>query len=344
MNIISIDGSSGGGQLLRSSLSLSLITGQAFHMTNIRGARKPKPGLMRQHLTCVQAAAQIGQAQTEGATLGSQELRFLPGKISAGDYHFAIGTGGSTTLVLQTLLPALLYADGKSTVRIEGGTHNPMAPPMDFIMRCYLPMLHRMGVKATTQLERHGYMLAGGGSIFSEIHPIKKWKKLNATERGELKQSSGTLLYAHLSCDVADRARHSAAKVFDWDDERIQLQNTPDTAGPGGILMLSADFEHITEISSAVAQLGRTSESVGASAAKGLRNFLNASCGVGLHLADQLLLHMALAGGGRMTTLTLSKHLLTNMALIPKFLPVSFRSEDLGGGSILVEAVASKST
>src|SRR5687768_1959022 len=132
--MIELDGSAGegGGQILRSALALSMITGQAFRITRIR-ANRPKPGLMRQHLVAVQAAARICGATVSHAELGSTELSFVPGPIVAGDYEFAIGTAGSCTLVLQTLALALLHAAAPSTVRISGGTHNAMAPPVEFL-------------------------------------------------------------------------------------------------------------------------------------------------------------------------------------------------------------------
>lgn len=334
MNFISINGASGGGQLLRTSLTLSLITGQPFHMINIRGARKPKPGLMRQHLTCVRSAAEISDAEVTGAELGSQELRFQPGKIKAGDYHYSIGTGGSTTLILQTLLPALLYAQAESTLRIEGGTHNPQAPPFDFIERCFMPQLQRLGVKAQVQLERHGFMQAGGGVLTASIRPLKKWKKLDLNQRGEAKGTFGIILHAHLPPDIATREQYSAAHVMEWDAENIEIKHATDSSGPGSILMLGTEYEHVTEISSAVAQMGRSAESVGSSAAKVMRGYLGSAAVAGVHLADQLLLPMALAGGGSLTTLTLTKHIQTSMELIPQFLPVKFQVTEVAGGGI----------
>ena len=144
--MIEIDGSEGegGGQMLRSALSLSMCTDQAFRLKNIR-AKREKPGLMRQHLTALQAAAAVCDAKITGAEVGSGEITFRPGPTRGGDYQFAIGTAGSTTLVLQTVLPALLTASIPSTVRITGGTHNKACPPVDFLQRTYLPLVERMG-------------------------------------------------------------------------------------------------------------------------------------------------------------------------------------------------------
>src|ERR1700722_12158456 len=143
---IQLDGSigEGGGQILRTALGLSMVTGQPFRIENIRAGRE-KPGLLRQHLTAVNAAAAISAATVDGAAIGSRNLSFIPGKVKPGEYVFSIGTAGSTTLVLQTVLPALLTADASSTITLEGGTHNPHAPPIDFLERAFLPLINRIG-------------------------------------------------------------------------------------------------------------------------------------------------------------------------------------------------------
>ena len=321
--MITLEGSDGGGQLLRTALALSLITGKAFRMTRIRGAR-PKPGLMRQHLTCVLAAQEVGDASVDGAAIGSQEIVFTPGKIRSGDFQFAIGTGGSTTLVLQTLLPALLHAAEPSTVRIEGGTHNPMAPPFEFIDQCFLPVLHTMGVKAKVTCERIGFMQVGGGSIFAEFQPLKKWKKLALLERGALVEHFGCVMSAHLPTGIEEREIRAASKTLDWEPDLIKRMPANLSKGPGNILMLGARFENVLELSSSVAQMGRSAENVAESAARGLKNYLSNEAAVGVNLADQLLLPMALSGGGKFTTFALSNHTKTSMELIPKFVDVHF--------------------
>jgi RNA 3'-terminal phosphate cyclase (ATP) len=329
--ILQIAGDAGGGQLLRSSLSLALVTGQTFRMTNIRGKR-PKPGLMRQHLTCVKAAAEVCDAAVDGAELGSTELVFRPGKIKGCDYNFAIGSGGSTTLVLQTLLPALLHAEAASTLRIEGGTHNPMAPPFDFIEQCFLPVIQSMGVKTSITLERHGFMQAGGGVLKADIQPIQKWKKLKLTERGEPVETFGRVLHAHLHRDIAQREITTAAGVLEWPEDKIELRYATDSAGPGNALLLGARFANVCEISTGIAQMGKSAESVATGAAKGLHRYLSSSAPVGVHLADQLLLPMALAQGGMFHTHAISDHTETNMALIQQFLPVKFTVAEVGPG------------
>jgi RNA 3'-terminal phosphate cyclase (ATP) len=328
---IKIDGSSGGGQLLRSALSLSLVTGQSFHMTNIRGSRRPKPGLMRQHLTCVQSAQTVGDAVTDGAELGSLELIFSPGKIRPGDYHFAIGSGGSTSLVLQTLLPALWSGSAPSSVVIEGGTHNPMAPPFDFLARCYQPQLQRMGVAIELELEQHGFMQAGGGRVKAKVQPVQKWQALALTQRGEEMCRSVQVISAHLPSEIPQRILHGANRELSWPAEACTISEVV-SSGPGAALMIAVEFAQVTELSTSIAQMGRTAEAVATRAAKGMNSYLASAAPAGVHLADQLLLPMALSGGGLMHTLPLSDHSRTNMALIAQFLPVQWQVSDLGHG------------
>ncbi len=329
---IHIDGAEGGGQLLRSALSLSLVTGRRFRMTNIRRARKPKSGLMRQHLTCVTAAAEVGEAAVDGAEIGSHELVFAPGCIRAGDYRFAIGSGGSAMLVLQTLLPALWHADAPSTVRVEGGTHNPLAPPFEFVEQCFLPAVAAMGAKASLTLERHGFMQAGGGAVHAAVTPVNQWLPLNLVERGELISEWALILNSFLAGSIVDREVKSAMSVLNWPRERFQRREITDTPGPGNAVLLGAKFAGVCEITSGIAQMGASAETVGHRAAKSLRNYLASEAPVGVHLADQLLLPMALGKGGVFRTLPLSRHSQSNMALIQQFLPVTWRMEDLGEG------------
>ncbi|MFN0129782.1 MAG: RNA 3'-terminal phosphate cyclase [Verrucomicrobiales bacterium] len=335
--LLTLNGDAGGGQLLRSALTLSLVTGRAFRMTGIRSGR-PKPGLMRQHLTGIHAAAAVGEARVEGAGLHSQELEFRPRTVSGGHHAFAIGTGGSTTLVLQTILPALVHAPEPSSVRIEGGTHNPMAPPFEFIDECYLPVLRTMGIKASVTLERAGFMQAGGGALTATIAPVRRWKKLQLTERGTAGATFGRVLHAHLPPDIARREIATAARLMEWTEDQIELRYVEESSGPGNAIMLGAHFTHVCEISTGVARVGISAESVATGAAKGLRAYLASPAPVGPLLADQLLLPMALAGGGVFHTNSITNHTRTNVDLIQRFLPVRFTIDDVSPGVRAVRA------
>jgi RNA 3'-terminal phosphate cyclase (ATP) len=233
---------------------------------------------------------------------------------------------------LQTLLPALLHAEASSTLRIEGGTHNPMAPPFEFIEQCFLPVIQSMGVAATVMLERPGFMQAGGGVLTAEIWPIKKWKKLKLTDCGEPVATFGRVLHAHLPGEIAKREIVTASKILEWPENHIDLRYANDSTGPGNAILLGARFANLCEISTGIAQLGKSAEAVATGAAKGLRGYLASTAPVGVHLADQLLLPMALAGGGVFHTLSITDHTRTNMALIEQFLPVKFSVEEVGPG------------
>ena len=332
--IISIDGSQGGGQILRSSLTLSLITGQPFHITKIRGQR-PKPGLKRQHLTCVQAALEVGRGSTDGAELNSQELVFHPGRVRGGDYHIRISTAGSTTLVLQTILLALLGADKESKIVIEGGTHNPMAPPVDYLLECYLPALHEMGAKVILNLDRHGFAPAGGGQITSKIRP-STLKPLELLERGKLKSVWARVLSAHLENRVAAR-EVAALKKHLGSEADITIENITDSVGPGNAVLIGANWQEVSELVIAHGERGRTSESVVRNAIKDFTRYQNASAPVGRHLADQLLLPFALAGSGSFRTLPPTNHFETNRKVIETFLPVKIRTTEESRSEVLVE-------
>src|SRR6185436_4161528 len=202
--MLTIDGSfgEGGGQILRTALSLSLVTGKPFRIDNIR-ARRKNPGLLRQHLTAVNAATEISHAEVTGAGIGSRELTFAPGSVESGDYAFAVGTAGSTTLVLQTVLPALLIANGKSQLILEGGTHNPFAPPFDFLAQAFLPLVNRMGPQVTAELERPGFYPAGGGRIRVTIEPAGELKRLDISSRGEVLARRAKAVVANLPISIA---------------------------------------------------------------------------------------------------------------------------------------------
>lgn len=202
--MIRIDGSSGegGGQILRSSLSLSLATGKPFCIEKIR-ARREKSGLLRQHLTAVLAAAEIGGAEVEGANLGSQAIRFIPGTVKPGNHRFVIGTAGSGTLVLQTILPALVTASGPSCITIEGGTHNLQAPPFDFLEKCFLPIINQLGAKVVVKLERYGFYPAGGGCFSVTIQPCARLSPIRLVDRGEITQRKSVAVVANLPRTIA---------------------------------------------------------------------------------------------------------------------------------------------
>jgi RNA 3'-terminal phosphate cyclase (ATP) len=327
--VIAIDGSEGegGGQILRSALALSLVTGKPFDIHSIRAGRRI-PGLLRQHLTCVQAASRVGSARCEGAEAGSGELQFHPGPVRSGRYRFAVGTAGSTSLVLQTLLPALLCADGPSHVQIEGGTHNPAAPPFDFLKAVFAPLLERMGPTVRVRLERPGFAPAGGGCITAEIEPVPALTSIDLMERGAISGRRAEIWLAHLPDSIGKREATVLARRLGWPASAVTVRRFDGARGPGNVVMARVESEHVTELFSAVGQRGVRAEKVAGDAADQVRDYLAGGAPVGRRLADQLLLPLALAGGGRFRTGPLSLHTRTNMAVIERFLPVRIEHAD----------------
>ncbi len=322
--MISIDGSigEGGGQILRSALGLAMVTGQAFRMINIRAGRD-KPGLLRQHLTAVNAAVEISGATVDGNAISSRELIFKPGTVKPGDYTFSIGSAGSTTLVLQTILPALLVASGPSTITVEGGTHNPFAPPIDFLEKAFLPLINRMGPRVTVTLERAGFYPAGGGRVCISIEPTTTLQPLHIPERGEIKRRQARAVVAALPGEIAKRELKKVEKMLGWTGDLLQIRQLPEDWGPGNMLTLEIESEHVTEVFTGFGMKGTTAETVAEQAVQQARRYLAADVPVGEHLADQLLLPMALAGSGSFLTHHPTQHTKTNIAVISRFLPVA---------------------
>jgi RNA 3'-terminal phosphate cyclase (ATP) len=318
--MIAIDGAEGegGGQVLRSALSLSMCTDQAFRIENIRGKRE-KPGLMRQHLTAVRAAAEVCGADVSGDEVGSMELTFRPA-VKPGNYGFSIGTAGSCTLVLQTVLPPLLTASGASQIRISGRTHNKAAPPVDFLQRAYLPLVERMGPKVSLELVRHGFYPRGGGEIFATITPVPRLSHLSLMERGSRRAGYAEAYIAAIPLHVAQRELEIVGKMLNWPGEQLHVRGLPNDVGPGNALTISVEHEAVTEVFTGFGEKGVAAEQVAKGAAERARAYLAAPVAVGKHLADQLLLPMALAGGGEFTTLPVSAHFQSHASVIEIFL------------------------
>ncbi|GAA5495717.1 RNA 3'-terminal phosphate cyclase [Rubritalea halochordaticola] len=327
--MIQINGQDGGGQVLRSALSLSMVTGEPFRMVNIRGKR-PKPGLKRQHLTCVQAAAAICDAEVGGVEMNSTSITFTPGAVKHGEYAFAIGSAGSTTLVFQTLLPALMLADGESVVKVEGGTHNPMAPSADFISKVFLPAAAKWGVNAEMTCERVGFAPAGGGRVVSKIRPSILTPH-DLTDRGEIQRKEITSMVVGISGEIMKREVKAAQKKLVWEDAEIVLEQVNDADGTGNCFAVHVDFANLSDRFTEYGSYGVSSERVAGNAAKNVKRHLSSEAAVSEHLADQLILPMALAGAGSFTVRRLTNHLRTNIAVVHKFLDVRFEVEELEG-------------
>jgi RNA 3'-terminal phosphate cyclase (ATP) len=253
--VLEIDGSfgEGGGQILRSSLALSVIAQTPFRMINIP-TRRAKPGLRRQHLTAARAAARIGNAQLTGDAVSSTELTFEPGRVTGGEYEIDIGTAGSTTLVFQTVLPVLLLAPQPSRIVFRGGTHNHGGPPWHFLEDVFLPAIARMGATVTIRLQRIGFAPAGGGEWTAEIAP-SRLRPLKLHERGQLERRNARALVSNLPISIAERELGVLRENLRWPESALRAE-TVEATGPGNIVMISAAFANVSELATGFGQRG----------------------------------------------------------------------------------------
>ncbi|HUT45020.1 MAG TPA: RNA 3'-terminal phosphate cyclase [Sedimentisphaerales bacterium] len=337
METVFVDGSmgEGGGQILRTSLALACITGRNLHIENIRAARR-KPGLAKQHLSCVRAAREICGGQCKGAAIGSQVLDFQPGPIRGGNFSFDIGSAGSASLVIQTILPALFLADKPSTVTVTGGTHNPWAPPFDFLAETFLPAIATAGFDADCKLEKYGFFPAGGGKIALNVRPRHRIpnQSIDFCEPAENIQIHARIYTAKLPAHIAQRQKKllNQSKLKFRNIEHIEVT---DSDGPGNCIMIRLVASSSTAwgwlgrttVFTAFGQRGKPSEKVVGEVTSLAHNFLASATSVDRFLADQLLIYMAISKSGCYTTNDLSTHLTTNIETIKKFLPVDFTIE-----------------
>lgn len=325
-DLLTIDGSlgEGGGQILRSSLALAICLRRPFRIVNIR-ARRPKPGLRPQHLAAVRAAAAVCDARVDGAAIGAQALTFEPGEVHAGAHEFRIGTAGSTSLVLQTVLPALLTASRSSDLRLEGGTHNPRAPTFECLAKAYLPLIARMGPRISIELERAGFEPAGGGVIHARVEPSGRLEPIELESRGSLRRVAAEVLLSRLPTHIGVREATVLANELGIDIETVRVRTLDDSPGPGNVVTVFVESERVTDVFAEFGRRGVPAERVAHGAALAAKQYLATDAPVGVHLADQLLLPLALAGGGSFVTLPPSTHTRTNIDVIQAFLAVDIR-------------------
>lgn len=331
-SLLTIDGSrgEGGGQILRTALSLSVLQRRPIRIERIRAGRA-KPGLMRQHLMCVKAAAAISAADVRGDVLGSTSLEFVPNALVGGAQHFAIGTAGSAMLVLQTVLPPLLRADAESRICIEGGTHNMLAPSADFILRCFLPQLARMGARVSLAVEKVGLFPAGGGRVVAKIVP-GLLAPIVIDQRGARLGIGAQALIAAVPEHVALREITCVADRFKLRREAVSHRDLGNRTGPGNVLSVWAEHERVCELTTMHGERGVPAETVANRACDELQAWIDSGAAVGEHLADQLLLPLWLAGSGGFVTGTVSGHLASNAELINRFDGPQVRIDGLGAG------------
>ncbi|MCO4782054.1 MAG: RNA 3'-terminal phosphate cyclase [Candidatus Cloacimonetes bacterium] len=327
--MIKIDGSfgEGGGQILRSSLSLSMLTKQSFEINNIRSGRS-KPGLLRQHLTAVKAATQISNAKVEGDYIGSTTLKFFPQEIVSGKYEFKIGSAGSCMLVLQTVLPVLMLQESKSEIYLEGGTHNPMAPPFDFLDKTFLPILKKMGVDVNMKLLRPGFYPAGGGQVLVEINPCKTLNSVNIDSFGEINSIKPRVLFSNLPHQVVRRELSTIRKKLNlsFDDRDCTIETN--ALGPGNIVELEVETDQFNQCFYGFAFKGKKAELVAQNCIDQVKDYIACKAPVGEYLCDQLIIPMMYAKGHLLCS-PLSMHSKTNIEVVKKFVDAKIVVEEL---------------
>lgn len=327
--MIHIDGSygEGGGQILRTSLSLAAITGQPLRLRNIRAGRQ-KPGLAAQHLTAVRAAATICQAKVRGDALGSMTLEFIPGgSVQGGEYTFDVtearqgGSAGTVSLVLQTILLPLVLANGASAVTLRGGTHVSFSPPFTYIEQIYLPMLQGMGVQASSKLNAWGWYPQGGGEVKLQVSGGEKMSGIHLLERGDLQQVKGLAVVTQLPSHIPQRMASCAENLLHEAELKAAIQPLRERGvAPGAGLFLTAEYEHSKAGFGALGRVGLPAEKVAQLACEELLQFHNTDAPVDEHLADQLLLPAALATNeSQYKAAEISTHLTTNAWVIEQF-------------------------
>lgn len=319
--MITIDGSQGegGGQILRTALSLSLLTKTPFTIDNIRKGRG-RPGLLRQHLACVDAAIAVSKSGAVGNTLSSTRLEFYPGPVAGGEHRFAIGSAGSTTLVLQTiLLPLMLKGTKPSQIHISGGTHNPKAPPFEFLNGAFLSVISQMGGVAEAKLIRPGFFPAGGGEIACHVDLVDRLRPVTLSGPTDSRRPSATKWFALVSdlpCAIGERELAAAGSKAK-EGSIIEYKGL----GPANLCWCEVKLPTHTDSIGVFGERGVPAEQVGQTLGKQVDQFLDSGAACSEYLADQVLLPMALAGGGEFSADVWSSHAETQRQTIGLFMP-----------------------
>jgi len=342
---LKIDGNygEGGGQILRTTLSLSCLLKTPVEISNIRRGRKI-PGLQPQHLTSVNACKNISQAEVEGNKLKSLTLKFNPQKVKGGDFTFNVAeekrSAGSTSLILQALLLPLSLSEQGSKITVLGGTHVPWSPPFDYLKGVFSPMMKKIGCQIELRIMKWGWYPKGGGEVGCIIRPTEKLIPLNLTERGKLLNLKGISVVSNLPFSIAERQKNQALKILREKDfsPKIKIIHAP-SIGQGTFFFLKAEFENSVAGFGALGEIGKRAEKVAEEACLEFLEFMQTHAAIDPHLADQMIPYLALAEGQSSFTISrISEHLLTNIWVVKQFLPTKIAVEGDEGkeGKVIV--------
>jgi RNA 3'-phosphate cyclase len=342
--MIELDGSEGegGGQILRSALALSILTGRPFKLINIR-ANRSKPGLQPQHLMCVRAASTISNGNYKGGSVGSAVLYFEPGTVKPGKYTFSIGTAGATSLVLHTIyLPLALRCDQPGEIIITGGTHNQHAPCYHFLETTWAAYMGRLGIKVELEMIRPGFYPRGGGEIRAIIHPCSRMNGLTLTSCPELTTAGGFSAYSGLPESVGRKqARRLSVRLKSQSVESHIPIEEWEAANPGTVAAIIFRQAPVPSLFFGLGERGKPAEAVADEAADEAIAFRDAKCPVDLHSADQLLLPMVFSpDASEYRTSEVTRHLTTNIETVRKFVDrmIEVDGEEREPGTVWVAA------
>ena len=335
---LQIDGNygEGGGQILRTTLSLSCLLRKPVEISNIRRGRKI-PGLQPQHLTSVNACRSISEAEAEGNKLKSMALKFNPGRIKGGNFTFNVAeekrSAGSTSLILQALFLPLSLSEQSSEITVLGGTHVPWSPPFDYLKEIFSPMLEKLGCRMELRITKWGWYPKGGGEVHYTIQPAEKLLSLDLTERGKLLNLKGISVVSNLPTSIAERQRNHALKVLRQKgfSAEVKIIQAP-SIGQGTFFFLKAEFENSMAGFGALGAIGKRAEKVADEACQEFLEFAQTRAAIDPHLSDQLMPYLALADGrSSLTVSRISKHLLTNIWVVERFLATKITVEGSEG-------------